>query len=1025
MSEKSLLDDLKDEIEAGRALLLVGAGVAIASTGRAPVASWPGLLRDGVERVATLGWTQSERWVERQLEILDEVEAGTADTGDLLSVAEQVENRLGAPNGPEWGRWLDETVGELPLVDPAILKALADLALPIATTNYDGLIERVTGFEVVTWRQSERALRVLRNEVRDVLHLHGFWQDPESVVLGIRSYEAVRQHELAQALQRILPALKSVVFVGCGAGLADPNFAALRQWMRTNLPTRHRHFRLCLESEVESLKREHPADERIFPISYGAKHEELEPFLLRLRGKSAATPVARPPSVPFSPPVVDVRTFVGRGSALFRLRHALVDQRGDGVAGIWGGPGFGKSALAARFAWRYRDRFPDGVLAVDWRAYKSAQAIAEVFADRIGEPIEPERSGRMSAWEIIQNRFGRRRCLLIVDNADQGDLSELVPQEGSSLLVTSRDRALLISLGVPPHALVEATPLRRSEEVALLARLVGKESVRAEQDATDALLEIGRGHALALRLAALCIVTSLGAAPIAIYVGRLTEAWDHLLAIFLPESEVSADLRAVFELSLELLTEPQKLTFTSLAVCPASGFGRNLARAVAGPEASLATVATDLLRLFNLGLLEHELAADRFRFDPLLRAYASEIGRARNLWNPAYERFTEHIAHFVRARGEVRPENVRELREEQEAVLEVAEHRARNALFDFGFLTGLNVLIDQTGQWRRGVELSEIALADPEWLDDRVGSALYLQRGKHQQQLGELREALADFDRSLDLKENLGDEHGLAMVLNSRGGVKRDLGDLAGAVADLERVRDFGAETLSVWGFSSLPDRLKRLRKVHNRLGRTVEQAKRDGILARFYFELAKGYLVNEKDPIRPIWLLHRVLELDHARQHRAGTLFTLGKCYFRLRQHEEAVHFLNEAFAAGFESSELRGSLAYAMTQTGVPLAETRVEYEAAIQDTTNAWARSWYALALSAEGQHEEAEAMSRSALAVVGQAENSSLLCNLAHVLLATKDGNKREAAVDVLHLAARHAPSGFDWPQRLLTEVGELT
>ena len=183
--------------------------------------------------------------------------------------------------------------------------------------------------------------------------------------------------------------------------------------------------------------------------------------------------------------------------------------------------------------------------------------------------------------------------------------------------------------------------------------------------------------------------------------------------------------------------------------------------------------------------------------------------------------------------------------------------------------------------------------------------------------------------------------------------------------------------------------------------------------------------MVNEKDPVRPIWLLHRVLDLDRAGEYRADTLFTLGKCHFRLHQHEKAVRFLSESLAAGNERSELRADLAFAMTQTGAPLAETVVHYEAAIQDTTNAWARSWYALALSAEGQHEEAEAMSRSALAMAGQAENSSLLCNLAHVLLATKDGSKREAAVDVLHFAVRHAPSGFDWPQRLLTEVGELS
>ena len=43
----------------------------------------------------------------------------------------------------------------------------------------------------MTWRNGAQVQQVLRGQRKAVLHLHGHWEDPASVVLGIRSYEAV------------------------------------------------------------------------------------------------------------------------------------------------------------------------------------------------------------------------------------------------------------------------------------------------------------------------------------------------------------------------------------------------------------------------------------------------------------------------------------------------------------------------------------------------------------------------------------------------------------------------------------------------------------------------------------------------------------------------------------------------------------------------------------------------------------------------------------------------------------------
>ncbi len=98
----------------------------------------------------------------------------------MLAAAEEVTVRLGGRSGGEFRRWLAESVGGLRVVDGAVIGALAGLGVPVATTNYDGLIEEVTGWPAVTWRDGARVQRVLRGDERGVLHLHGFSRDPES-----------------------------------------------------------------------------------------------------------------------------------------------------------------------------------------------------------------------------------------------------------------------------------------------------------------------------------------------------------------------------------------------------------------------------------------------------------------------------------------------------------------------------------------------------------------------------------------------------------------------------------------------------------------------------------------------------------------------------------------------------------------------------------------------------------------------------------------------------------------------------
>jgi WD40 repeat protein len=282
--------DLHARVKQGDVVLVVGAGVSVAATGANPVADWRGLIEDGIHRCMEVAGV-SPKWVEIALE-----ELGSNSPEDLLYPADKVTERLGGRAGSEYKKWLEETVGSLKAAHPGVIEALVEIGAPILTTNYDRLLEAVSGLETVTWRDDLGRIRDLLNgEAPGVLHLHGFWDQPESVVLGIRSYVEVMGDERAQAVQQAVSWTKSLVFVGFGQGLEDPNFDELRKWMKPRLAgSGHRHFRLVRASEVDALK---DVDDPIRPLSYGASYDDLKPYLLSLAQISSTKASPSPEAV--------------------------------------------------------------------------------------------------------------------------------------------------------------------------------------------------------------------------------------------------------------------------------------------------------------------------------------------------------------------------------------------------------------------------------------------------------------------------------------------------------------------------------------------------------------------------------------------------------------------------------------------------------------------------------------------------------------------------------------------------------
>jgi len=280
-------DELKELMSASpRSLaIVVGAGVTIGALPERELkamATWTGLLREGLRRCEL-----QHRLTLEETTHLRALLSGD-DPGAWIEVADAVTTGLGGAEAGEFRRWLRETAGTFAehSTSTTALEALADLAqrgAVIATVNYDGLLEEATGLAHVTWRDQARVERVIRGDEQAILHLHGHWSDPASIVLGGRSYQAIRDASHAQAVMSTLRMTRTLVFIGHGAGLVDQNWGPfLRGTEDLFAGSEYRHYRLVRESERERVQEEHPDAQRIVALTYGDNYDDLGPFLRSL-----------------------------------------------------------------------------------------------------------------------------------------------------------------------------------------------------------------------------------------------------------------------------------------------------------------------------------------------------------------------------------------------------------------------------------------------------------------------------------------------------------------------------------------------------------------------------------------------------------------------------------------------------------------------------------------------------------------------------------------------------------------------
>jgi DNA-binding SARP family transcriptional activator/tetratricopeptide (TPR) repeat protein len=348
---------------------------------------------------------------------------------------------------------------------------------------------------------------------------------------------------------------------------------------------------------------------------------------------AAAGTTVRPAAAPEAPRGLPgaLTHLCGRDAELRRLDALAARASGPPatsvIAVIGGMGGVGKTALAAYWAHRVVDQFPDGQLFLNLRGF-TPNGVPLSPAEGLGlllealRPAAPVPSGLEARLNLYRSLTTGKRLLIVLDNAREPDqVRPLLPgSPGSMAVITSRD--WLAGLAVTEGAeLIAVNPLDDAEAGALIGSRIGAARVAAEPGAVAEI--VSRCGHLPLALAVVAAKAARPGVPLARLAAELRHPGERLDA--LDAGEPAASARAVLSWSYARLTAPEAGLFRLTGLHPGPDAGVNALASLAGAQARQVVALLGELERVHVVT---QTADGRFALHDLLWSYARERAQA-------------------------------------------------------------------------------------------------------------------------------------------------------------------------------------------------------------------------------------------------------------------------------------------------------------------------------------------------------------------------------------------------------------